>query len=69
MGYYWPDIFKDANKYAQDFDSCQRMGRPGQSDEMPLQPQLVIEPFENGHWILLAHFIHHQTKIPTYRLP
>ncbi len=24
------------------------MGQPGQSDEMPLQPQLVIEPFK--HW-------------------
>ena len=27
-------------------DSCQRAGRPGQSDEMPLNPQLVIKPFE-----------------------
>eukprot|EP00253_Pinus_taeda_P014430 PITA_14430 len=50
MGYYWPTIFKDAKKYAQACDSCQRMGRPGQSNEMPLQPQLVIESFE--HWTL-----------------
>eukprot|EP00253_Pinus_taeda_P021008 PITA_21008 len=26
------------------------MGRPGQADEMPLQPQLVVEPFER--WTL-----------------
>eukprot|EP00253_Pinus_taeda_P029297 PITA_29297 len=26
MGYYWPTIFKDAKKYAQACDSCQRMG-------------------------------------------
>ena len=46
MGYYWPTIFKDAKKYVQACDSCQRMGRPGQADEMPLQPQLVIELFK-----------------------
>jgi len=46
MGYYWPTIFKDAKKYSQAYDSYQRMGQRGQSDEMPLQPQLVIEPFE-----------------------
>ena len=31
-------------------DSCQRAGCLGQSDEIPLNPQLVIEPFE--HWAL-----------------
>jgi len=31
-------------------DSCQRAGRPRQSDEIPLNPQLVIEPFER--WAL-----------------
>jgi len=46
MGYYWPSIFKDAKKYVQAYDSCQRMGQLGQADEMPLQPQLVMEPFE-----------------------
>eukprot|EP00253_Pinus_taeda_P026402 PITA_26402 len=50
MGYYWPTIFKDAKKYAQACDNCQRMGQSGQSDEIPLQSKLVIEPFE--HWAL-----------------
>eukprot|EP00253_Pinus_taeda_P009401 PITA_09401 len=45
-GYYWPTIFKDAKKFAQACDSCQQAGRPSQADEMPLRPQLVIEPFE-----------------------
>ena len=49
-GYYWPTIFKDAKKFVQAYDSCQRAGRPGQSNEMPLNPQLVIEPFER--WAL-----------------
>ena len=31
-------------------DSCQRAGRPGQYNEIPLNPQLVIEPFER--WAL-----------------
>ncbi len=46
MGYYWPTNFKDVKKYSQAWDSYQRMGKLGQSDEMPLQPQLVIEPFK-----------------------
>eukprot|EP00253_Pinus_taeda_P007202 PITA_07202 len=49
-GYYWPTIFKDAKKFTQACDSCQRAGRPGQADEMPLRPQLVIDPFER--WAL-----------------
>ena len=37
LGYYWPMIFKDAKKYVQAYDSCQRMGLPSQADEIPLQ--------------------------------
>lgn len=48
--YYWPTIFKDAKKFVQACDSRQRAGRPGLADEMPLRPQLVIEPFER--WAL-----------------
>jgi len=46
MGYYSPTIFKNAKKYVQVSDSNQTMGHPGQADEMPLTPQLVVEPFE-----------------------
>ena len=46
QGYYWPTLFKDAEKYVQGCDSCQRMGRPTASNEMPLQAQVQIEPFE-----------------------
>ena len=49
-GYYWPTIFKDAKRYVRSCDTCQRMGRPVRSDEMPLQPQILIEPFEK--WAL-----------------
>ena len=45
-GYYWPSIFKYAAKYVKGCDSFQRMGRPTSSDQMPLQTQVIIEPFE-----------------------
>jgi transposase InsO family protein len=50
MGYYWPSLFKDAKKYVWACDSCQRMGQPNHRDEMPLNPQVVLEPFER--WAL-----------------
>jgi len=50
MGYYWPSIFRDSKKYVQTCDSYQRMGKPGQADEIPLKTQLVIEPFER--WMM-----------------
>jgi hypothetical protein len=46
MGYFWPTIFQDAKKYVQACDSCQCMGQPNNRDEMPLHPQVVLEPFE-----------------------
>lgn len=49
-GYYWSTIFKDVKQFVQACDSCQRTRCLGQSNEMPLNPQLVIEPFER--WAL-----------------
>ena len=49
--YYWPSIFKYVSKYVKGCDSCQRMGSPTSSDQMPLQPQVMIEPFEK--WLLI----------------
>jgi hypothetical protein len=50
QGYYWPTIFKDAKKFVQACDSCQRAGNLVKLMKMPLKPQLVIEPFER--WAL-----------------
>ena len=49
-GYYWPIIFKDVAKYVKGHDNFQRMGRPTSFDQIPLQPQVMIEPFEK--WAL-----------------
>ena len=49
-GYYWPRIFKDTARYVRGCDSFQKMGRPTSSDEMPLQPQVMIDPFKK--WVL-----------------
>ena len=46
MGYFWPNIFQDAKKYVQTCDSFQCMGQPTHRDEMLLQYQVVLEPFE-----------------------
>lgn len=51
--YYWPSLFKDEREYVRKCESYQRMGWLVQSDEMPLQPQVLIEPFER--WAL--HFV------------
>ena len=69
MDYYWPTIFKDVKKYFQVCDNCQRIGRPGQADEMPLQPQLVVEPFERWALDFFGPFTSHQIIRPTYWLP
>jgi len=46
LRYYWPSIFNDAKGYVKRCDSCQRVGKPTSSNEMPLQIQGLIEPFE-----------------------
>ena len=42
--------FKDANEYVKRCDSSQIMGKPIPLDEMELQPQVLIKPFEK--WVL-----------------
>ena len=46
IGYYWPTLHKDATQYAKKCDKCQQMGQPTKIDEMLLQPQIVVAPFD-----------------------
>eukprot|EP00253_Pinus_taeda_P035741 PITA_35741 len=50
LGYYWPSLFKDEKQYVKRCDSCQRVGKLTPSNKMPLQPEVLIEPFEK--WAL-----------------
>ena len=50
MGYYWATVFRDTRKYVQACDSYERTSQPNRLNEMPLQTQLVVEPFER--WAL-----------------
>ena len=50
LGYYFPSLFKDAKEYVKICDSCQRIKKHVPLDEMPLQPQVLVEPFKN--WAL-----------------
>lgn len=50
LGYYWSSIFKDTREYIKRCDRFERMGKPVSTDEMTLQPQILIEPFEK--WAL-----------------
>ena len=67
LGYYWPSIFRDSKKYVKQCDSCQRTGRPITSNEMPLKPQVLIEPFERWDLDLVAP-INHMFKGKKYIL-
>ena len=45
-GFYWPSIFKDAFKFVNLCDHCQRVGNISRKHEMPLNNILVIELFD-----------------------
>eukprot|EP00253_Pinus_taeda_P027764 PITA_27764 len=45
-GFYWPTLHADVRRYISQCDRCQRMAKPTPRDEMPLQPQVTLEPFK-----------------------
>ena len=50
LGYCWPTLFRDAKKYVKSCDNCKRMEKPIARDEIPLHPQVHMDPFEK--WAL-----------------
>ena len=44
-GFYWPSIFKDAHLFLKSCDRCQRTGKIGWRNEMPLTNILEVEIF------------------------
>nr|GEX40135.1 hypothetical protein [Tanacetum cinerariifolium] len=45
-GFYWPTIYKDAFELVRNCDSCQRLGKISQKDEMPQNAIQVCEIFD-----------------------
>ncbi|KAG8490931.1 hypothetical protein CXB51_014112 [Gossypium anomalum] len=45
-GFYWPSLFKDANRYVTSCDKCQRIGNLSKNDEMPQNYMLYCEIFD-----------------------
>ncbi len=45
-GLWWPTLHQDSKAYCQTYDVCQWTGKPLRKDEMPLQPQMMLQPFE-----------------------
>ena len=62
MGYYWLTLFRDAKTYVHSCDSCQRMGQPNRLDQMHLQTQLVVGPFDRWALDFIGPIIPHSKQ-------
>ena len=49
-GLWWPTLHNDATDYAWTCNVCQCTGKPLQRDEMPLVPQVTLQPFDK--WVV-----------------
>ena len=45
-GLWWPTLHNDVAEYARSYDVFQRVGKPSRRDEMPLVPQVTLQPFD-----------------------
>ncbi|KAJ9535698.1 hypothetical protein OSB04_un001150 [Centaurea solstitialis] len=45
-GFFWPTLFRDANKFVKNCDRCQRSGNISRRHEMPLNYILEVELFD-----------------------
>ncbi|PIN14790.1 DNA-directed DNA polymerase [Handroanthus impetiginosus] len=45
-GFFWPNLFKDANSFVANCDRCQRTGNISRRHEMPLNTILEVELFD-----------------------
>jgi len=43
---WWPTLHQDSKSYYKVYDVCQRTGMPSWRDELPLNPQITLQPFE-----------------------
>ena len=50
VGIWWPTLHNDVTNYMQTCDVFQRMGKLSRRDEMPLVPQVTLQPFDK--WVV-----------------
>ena len=50
IGLWCPTLHNDVTDYAQICGVCQRNGKPSRRDEMPLVPQVTLQPFDK--WVV-----------------
>ena len=43
---WWPTLHQDSKAYCRVCDICERIGKPSRRDEMLLNPQMMLQPFE-----------------------
>ena len=43
---WWPTLHRYVNEYCQSCVVCQRIGKPSRRDEIPLVPQVTLQPFD-----------------------
>ena len=46
IGLWCPTLDNDVTDYARTYDVCERTGKPSQRDDMPLVPQVTLQPFD-----------------------
>jgi len=46
VGLWWPTLHQDSRAYYKACDVCQRTGRLSWRDELPLNSQMTLQPFE-----------------------
>eukprot|EP00253_Pinus_taeda_P003865 PITA_03865 len=45
-GLWWPTLHQDSKSYCRACNVCRRTGRSSRRDELPLNPQMMLQPFE-----------------------
>lgn len=47
---WWPTIFWDTKDYCRNCDVCQCVGNPSKMNDIPLNPQVILQPFDK--WVI-----------------